>query len=126
MTRRDYIDTLIFDFDGVIADTEPLHWRSWAMILEPMGISITWEQYCEIGRGVSDARMIDTLRKLAQNSAMLSGLEERNVLRKGIMRDLCKSNPPIPESTVEMFHSLKGYRLGLATSSAISDVAPVL
>ena len=126
MTRRDYIDTLVFDFDGVIADTEPPHWRSWATILEPMDICFTWEQYCEIGRGVSDAQMIDKLWQLGQDRSKLTGLEERNALRKGIMQDLCKSNPPIPESTVEMLHSLKGYCLGLATSSAISDVAPLL
>ena len=42
------------------------------------------------------------------------------------MRDLCVNEPPIAVATIEMLRSLKGYRLGLVTSSAESDVQPVL
>jgi len=58
MMPANRVDTLIFDYDGVIANTEPLHWRSWAEILVPLGIKFTWDQYCEFGRGVHDARML--------------------------------------------------------------------
>jgi beta-phosphoglucomutase len=126
MMPANRVDTLIFDYDGVIANTEPLHWRSWAEILVPLGIKFTWDQYCEFGRGVHDARMLNILRKLVQDPSILSGLEEQSALRGGIIRDLCKSEPPIYESTIEMLRSLKGYRLGLVTSSAESDVRPVL
>ena len=61
MPSRKPIDALIFDFDGVIADTDSLYWRSWAEGLETRGITFTWEQYCEIGRGVHDARMLESL-----------------------------------------------------------------
>jgi beta-phosphoglucomutase-like phosphatase (HAD superfamily) len=27
-------EALIFDFDGVLADTERLHWKAWAMRME--------------------------------------------------------------------------------------------
>jgi beta-phosphoglucomutase len=126
MPSRNPIDVLIFDFDGVIADTESLYWRSWAEGLEIRGITFTWEQYCEIGRGVHDVRMLENLRQLVGNTASLSGLEQDNVLRKQRMRDLCISQPPIHEKTIEMLHSLKCYRLGLVTSSSSSDVEPVL
>jgi beta-phosphoglucomutase len=38
-------DAVIFDFDGVIADTEPLHYRSFQEVLEPEGLSYSWEVY---------------------------------------------------------------------------------
>jgi len=126
MTPKKQIDALIFDYDGVIADTEPLYWRSWAESLEPLGINLTWEQYCQIGRGVHDARMLDTLRQVIHDHSMFSKLEAQNVLRKLTVRDLCISKPPIHKSTIEMLFSLKGFRLGLVTSSAKSDVQPVL
>jgi beta-phosphoglucomutase len=129
MIPQSGIDALIFDYDGVIANTEHLHWRSWAEILEPLGIHLTWEQYCEVGRGVHDAHMIDTFRKLVQDPSLLSGVEEQNALRKRIMRDMCISKPPIYPATIEMLihlKGLKGYRLGLVTSSERSDVEPVL
>jgi beta-phosphoglucomutase len=120
------IETLIFDYDGVIADTEPLHWRSWAKILAPLGVRFTWELYCEFGRGVHDARMIQSLRERLQEPEILRGLEEKNELRKGIMRELCVNEPPINERTIEMLRDLKGFRLGLVTSSVRSEVEPVL
>jgi HAD superfamily hydrolase (TIGR01509 family) len=126
MTPKKQIDALIFDYDGVIADTEPLYWRSWADILKPLGINLTWEQYCENGRGVRDACMLDTFRQTIEDPSVFSKLEKQNALRKLTMRDLCISEPPIHKSTIEMLFSLKGYRLGLVTSSARPDVQPVL
>lgn len=37
---------LVFDYDGVLADTEPLHWNSWRKLLAPYRIELTWKQYC--------------------------------------------------------------------------------
>lgn len=126
MSGELYLDTLIFDYDGVIADTEPLHWRSWTQILEPLGVQFTWEQYCEFGRGVHDGRMIQSLRERLHEPEVLRGVEQQNALRKDIMRQLCASHPPINERTIEMLLSLNGHRLGLVTSSARSEVEPVL
>ena len=52
-------ETLVFDYDGVIADTEPLHWKSWAVLLARYGIQLGWEEYCRIGQGVSDAKLFE-------------------------------------------------------------------
>ena len=71
MIPRSRIETLIFDYDGVIANTEPIYWRIWAEILEPLGIRFTWDQYCEFGRGVQNARMLAKLRQLAQTPLTL-------------------------------------------------------
>src|ERR1035437_8881599 len=102
MTPKKQIDALIFDYDGVIADTEPLYWRSWAKSLEPLGISLTWEQYCQFGRGVHDARMLDTSRQVIHDPSMFSKLEKQNALRKLTMRDLCisASDPQIDNRDV--------------------------
>jgi HAD superfamily hydrolase (TIGR01509 family) len=126
MVHRSRIEALIFDYDGVIADTETLHWHSWAEILEPLGIHFTWDQYCEFGRGVQDADMLDKLRQLAADPSTLFGLEEKSSLRLQIMRDRCISKPPIPEATIEMLLTLNGYHLGLVSSSAKCHVEPVL
>lgn len=38
-------DAVIFDFDGVIADTEPLHYQSFQHVLKPEGMTYTWDEY---------------------------------------------------------------------------------
>ncbi len=52
---------VIFDFDGVIVDTEPLHYRAFVDILEPEGFSFSWEDYREIYMGMDDREAFDTV-----------------------------------------------------------------
>ena len=47
-------DALIFDFDGVIVDSEPLHCSAFQKILRPMGVEFTWEEYLRDYVGFDD------------------------------------------------------------------------
>lgn len=57
----DGIRALIFDFDGTLADTMPLHWQAWQTVLRRHGLTLSEEQFYALG-GVP-AR--DILRDLA-------------------------------------------------------------
>jgi beta-phosphoglucomutase len=48
------LQAIVFDFDGVIADSERLHLRSYQDILAPEGITISTEQYLEKYLGYDD------------------------------------------------------------------------
>ena len=48
----------VFDYDGVIADTEPLFWKVWVQLLAPHGINLCWESYCKFGWGVTDETVL--------------------------------------------------------------------
>jgi beta-phosphoglucomutase-like phosphatase (HAD superfamily) len=37
------LNGVVFDFDGVLADSEPLSWRAWAVVLEPFGVAVVDE-----------------------------------------------------------------------------------
>lgn len=39
------LKAIVFDFDGVIVDSEPLHYAALARMFEPLGLSLTYEQY---------------------------------------------------------------------------------
>lgn len=41
------INACIFDFDGIIADTEEIHYRSYQSVLAPLGAGFSWEVYCQ-------------------------------------------------------------------------------
>jgi len=47
-------DALLFDFDGVLADTERVHHRAWNQTLEPLGIQLDWASYQKNFVGVAD------------------------------------------------------------------------
>jgi len=44
----------IFDFDGILADTERLHWQAFQDVLSPLGADCSWELYCADYIGFDD------------------------------------------------------------------------
>jgi len=116
---------LFFDYDGVIADTEPLHWKSWQALLQPLGYRLEWEEYCRLARGVNDMRFFNTLsQKIAMPSA--AEFEEQNIHRVRLVREWSLAKVPILPETISLLRGLGGYRIALVTSSERADVEPVL
>ena len=116
---------LVFDYDGVLADTEPLHWKSWAALLQDYGFQLTWEEYCRFGLGVSDDRILQLAIKKAPHLS-LDELSRQNLQRKRNVCEWSLAEIPIPKETVELLAKLKGYKVGLVTSSNRAEVEPIL
>lgn len=55
------IRAIVFDFDGVIADTEPLHFRAFEKVLAETPWQITEEQYFTRYLGLTDKAMLERL-----------------------------------------------------------------
>jgi beta-phosphoglucomutase len=117
---------LIFDFDGVLADTEPLYWRAWCELLKPCEVVFTWADYCRIGRGIRDEKMLDSLAELVSDPDAMHRLKQRLPERKEMVRKWKLDQPPITQTTIDLLKSLAGWKLGLVTSSDRSDIEPLL
>ena len=98
----------IFDFDGVVADTEPHYWKAWATILGMHGIEFSWEEYCLVGRGVQDESMLQAIPQLAANPALLENLRLERSARRAMVEGFWREKLPIGEATIELLHSLRG------------------
>jgi beta-phosphoglucomutase len=48
------MDAVVFDFDGVIVDSEPVHFAGFARVLGARGIELTWDDYRESYLGFDD------------------------------------------------------------------------
>ena len=119
-------EALIFDFDGVLADTEPLHWKAWAARLALRGIEFSWEEYCNFGRGVQDERWLHRIPELAADPLLLSEVRLEVRAQREMVERFSREKLPIGESTIDLLHELRGFRLGLVTSSHRSEVLPML
>lgn len=118
-------EALVFDYDGVIADTEPMHWKSWAALLSTFGVEFGWEEYCEFGLGISDAQIYEQFRK----KATLPDADEfsrLNLERKERVREWSMKEIPISHETVALLKVLGNRHIGLVTSSGRREVEPVL
>lgn len=119
-------DGLLFDFDGVIADTEPLHWKSWRYGLSPHGIELSWDDYCRVCRGVAPSRMREVLEKLFPAVAAFPDIEDRYHEAKDRAFARLADDPPIPAPSIRMLQELAGIRVGLVTTAMRATVEPVL
>lgn len=119
-------DGLLFDYDGVIADTEPLHWKSWCAALEPYGLSLSWEEYCRWCRGTAYTRMREPLERLNPAVSRVVDLESGYLEAKQRLFSRLADDPPIAAGTVRMLQNLRGLRAGLVTTAKRESVEPVL
>lgn len=112
-------DALLFDFDGVLADTEREHHRAWNVVLEPFGIQFTWEEYLKQCVGVADIIVAERL-KLPDPAAAVD--QKQQLFREGLER-----NPPFLNETIQLLHELSaGYRMAVVSSSFRREIHPPL
>jgi len=71
------IAAVVFDFDGVLADSEPIHLRLYQELLEPSGVTLTKEDYCARYLGFDDE---GAFRQMAADYGLLLGDEEIELL----------------------------------------------
>ena len=74
------ISTVIFDLDGLLADTERLHCRAYQMALLEQGVELDETDYCEhwvrFGKGIADWV---TLQKLDLEPSFASPAQSRTL-----------------------------------------------
>lgn len=71
------VEAIVFDFDGVLADSEMLHLRVYRELLEPSGVTISTEQYYERYLGSDDEGVF---AQVATDYGLLLGDEEIELL----------------------------------------------
>ena len=57
------LQAIVFDFDGVIADSEPMHLRAYQSVLEKDGIELTRADYYNLYLGFDDSGLFRALAK---------------------------------------------------------------
>ena len=72
----------IFDCDGTLADTMPLHYQAWMAVLEPLGSDFPEEYFYSLG-GVPTAKVMDYLN--ARNGSSHDSLEIARLKEEAFM-----------------------------------------
>jgi beta-phosphoglucomutase len=113
-------DALLFDFDGVLADTEHVHHRAWNQTLEPLGIQLDWDAYQKNFVGVAD--------EVALRERL--GLEDREGLvarKQALFRQGLAESQPFRADTVRLLEEIHTiYTLAVVSSSYKTEVEPPL
>jgi len=117
---------ILFDFDGVLADSEPVHFECWHEILQGHGLHLDWKTYSEEGIGVSDRKLLALLCERAERPKDLELLIAEFPRKKELFRARMQERQPFSAEVFELLPELHPYQLAVVTSSGQTEVEPVL
>jgi beta-phosphoglucomutase len=121
------IKACIFDFDGILADTEDLHYRSYQKVLEPLGAGFSWDTYYRDYIAFDSRQALVAALKVAdiKNPPEVSDL----ILRKILAYETLLENldlPPLPGAVEAVRLAAAFGPVALCTGAQRRDVDPLL
>ena len=120
------LQAIFFDFDGVLLDTEPVHWACWAEMLATVGMTLTWEYYRDHCIGIDDRDMLRVMARNADPPRDWESLWTLYPAKKKLFQQRM-SSPPFDPALVAMLPGLhRDYRTAVVSSSSASEIEPLL
>jgi HAD superfamily hydrolase (TIGR01509 family) len=115
-------EAILFDFDGVLLDTEPVHCACWAEVLAPAGIKLEWEFYRDHCIGIDDREMLRMMAPAHDWDSLWALYPAKQKLFQARM-----ARPPFEPALTELLDRLHGeYKLAVVSSSSTAEVEPML
>jgi beta-phosphoglucomutase len=121
------IAAIVFDFDGVLVDSEPLHLRAYQEVLEPIGLSLPREKYYASYLGYDDAgvfRAVAEDRRWPMDDRQLHDLIEEKCR---VFDELLGAGDIMYPGAVDCITRLAGeWPLGIASGAARPEIEAAL
>lgn len=121
------LSAVIFDFDGIIVDTEPLHYRAFQAILDPMGLGYPWEEYVGLYMGFDDR---DAFREAYRVHGRTLGDHELESLidrKAAAFQEIIAGGVAPYPGVVELITAISGnLPLALCSGALRCDILPIL
>lgn len=121
------LKVIIFDFDGVLADTEPLHFRMFQQVLQAEGIPLSEDEYYQKYVGFDDKGCFQAILS-EQGRASPPETIRRLVERKAVMMlEHLKTTPVVYPGIAEAVKNSAGrYRLAIVSGALRPEIELIL
>lgn len=119
-------DAILFDFDGVLADSEPLHYECWKAVLADFHIDLDWETWQRDCIGLADREMMAVLAARCHPPADPDELYAGYPRKQALYRERVARQSPIPAEVRTLLHELDGMPMAVVSSSLRPEVEPLL
>jgi beta-phosphoglucomutase len=122
------LNAVIFDFDGIIVDSEPMHFQAFQRVLEPLEKGFTWEEYCETYIGFDDRDAFKTAFKA--NGAKISTRDLKHLIadKAKIFQELIQNGEATPlPGAIELIEAIpRRLPVALCSGALKEDIIPIL
>ncbi len=112
------IQAVIFDMDGVIVDSIPLHFKAWKQCMKELGVDLTFEEFNK-RNGCPASETFAIWQKQFNLDLNIKEVTER---KRELSDEYLDAEIKLFPGVIETLESLKDYYLGLATSAYPSTV----
>ncbi len=116
------IRAVIFDFDGVLFDSEPVRFRAGAQALAEAGVTLTWEEFVRSWLGRTDAAALQAILGDHFASQGPPVIERRNAIYEQHLEEV----QPYTDAGRFLRRLPQGIRLAIATGSRRLEVEGIL
>lgn len=121
------LKAIIFDFDGVIADTEPLHLKAFQLTLEEEGITLSEQEYNENYLAYDDKTFFNELlkdRNIENDETKVSDFINR---KSDHFNNVLKGNILILEGVSDFISSVSSkFPLSIGSGALRSEIVEIL
>lgn len=128
MKNEQKLAAVIFDFDGVIVNTEPLHFVAFREILQTKGLAFSWEEYVSFYLGFDDRAAFREAFKRGGRALTGADLSKLILAKAKAFQRLAeeKGAQPFP-GVLPLIKSLtRKVPLALCSGAVKSDIDPIL
>jgi HAD superfamily hydrolase (TIGR01509 family) len=120
-------DAILFDFDGVLADTEPVHFACWAEAIAPLGVTLDWDFFRDHCVGVDDRAMAHLLAARSSPPRDWESVWACHPRKTELFRSRTLASPPFAPELGAFLKRLHGeYKLAVVTASSRPEIEPLL
>ncbi len=122
------LSAVIFDFDGIIVDSEPMHYRAFQEVMNPEGLAFSWEEYCETYIGFDDRDAFRTAfsghGSMKTDGQIAELIKQKAAVFQRLIRD--GEIKPLP-GAVELIKSIpRPLPVSLCSGALREDVEPII
>lgn len=127
MSKNESIEAVIFDFDGVIADTEPLHYQSFCRVIERDGLACSWADYVRDYIGYDDRDLFRAAYGKAGRVLSEADLAALIQAKAAAFMQLTGDGVEFYDGIPDLIHHVhRRYPVGLCSGALRSDINPIL
>jgi len=113
--------TVLFDFDGLIADTEPAHMQAYDDVFSLLGIPAQSKPAEWVGRSTRDI-----LQEVIRETGTTIPLERIRAEKRALLLKRLQESPLMPHVSGVLRRFQRVATLGIVTSSTSAEIEPIL